>query len=405
MAKRKRLGLAGLLLAGAMSVFTPKVNAEENISQPKIIATFEYESNRPEYGGQIFVYNLWNDGKISQAYPKVEPEPEFAQRWFYDIDGDGKFGSAEVDAIKSGKLIYMHPEFNEIANEEIRKAFGSQTPKEYFPVEDYTKEYSQEKLAEPKEKPELDPAIEKAIEDLERELKEKRRQEKEKALREEIKKEFEQEYVLPLPPAPEKPTPELSKVEIKESEILREYEKPQELKEKKARNILSAISGVDYSSDFMAGSLGVRYEPIENLGLSILARQGFGKDKTISEITTPTSPQGIYGYGKVEDSDRKFTGIGGEVQLGPIILGGGVNNYTSTRETTEDLLKNGQVIKPNSYSTANSDLEGYFTAGLEFKLGNRKNFGLGANTYIPLNSEQKPSVGLRMSYRLNNRKK
>ncbi len=342
MVKAKRLGLAGLVLGGVTSLVTPALafaneqveqaaQVEQENREPVLLATFEYESHRPEpeYNGKIFTYHLWSDGKISQAdsdlHPDsiVEPEIKFASRWFWDIDGDEQYGDAEINAIKSGKLIYMHPEFNKIANEEIKRAFSR---------------------------------IEQKIEP--------------------------------------------QKIEVPEEERREELRRP-----KKAKNLWSPIFGIDYSPDFVAGSLGVRYEPIDDIGFALVARQGFGPDKVISEITTPASPQGIYGHGKIEDSNRKFSGIGGEFQLGPIIFGGGINNYTSTRKTTEDLLRNGEVIKPNSYSTANSEFTGYISAGLEFKLGNRQNFGLGANAYLPVNSKQKPSAGIRVSYRLNNRKK
>jgi hypothetical protein len=89
-------------------------------SEPKIMATFEYESNRKGYEGDIFRYNLLEDSTISQA---DKPTVKLAQRWFYDVDGDGEFGDAEVKAIESGKIIYMHPEFNKIASKEIKKIF------------------------------------------------------------------------------------------------------------------------------------------------------------------------------------------------------------------------------------------------------------------------------------------
>lgn len=117
----KRLGLAGLVLGG-LSVLTPNIaHANDNSSQPKIIATFEYESHRPEpeYKDKKFRYDIWSDGTISQ---EGKPRVKFSKIWFYDVDGDGKFGKAECDMLKSGKLIYMHPEFNRITNSELKNA-------------------------------------------------------------------------------------------------------------------------------------------------------------------------------------------------------------------------------------------------------------------------------------------
>jgi len=133
--KSRHLGLAGLvlILKGISTLFPNNVPAQdvENVvveseyTSPQIIATFEYESNRPEYEGQMFQYHLWSDGKISQADPKVEPEPKFSQRCFYDINNDEQFGKAELDAMKDGTLIYMHPEFNDIVNNLIAEKLKS----------------------------------------------------------------------------------------------------------------------------------------------------------------------------------------------------------------------------------------------------------------------------------------
>ncbi len=118
--KRKRLGLAEILLGGLVAFSSPNfIRAQEQNSKPEITDTFGYKSHRKGYEGKVFKYNLWSDGTISQA---DKPGVKFSQRWFYDIDGDGKFGNVERKAIKSGKLVYMHPDFNEIANEEIRNA-------------------------------------------------------------------------------------------------------------------------------------------------------------------------------------------------------------------------------------------------------------------------------------------
>ena len=128
---KRKLGLAGILLSAAMVFGVPsfaraetekKSEITESKSKPEILASFEYPSHREGYKGKIFTYNLWSDGKISQA---GKEGVEFSNRWYYDIDGDGKFGEAEKQFLKQGKLVYMHPEFNKIANDEIRKAFDS----------------------------------------------------------------------------------------------------------------------------------------------------------------------------------------------------------------------------------------------------------------------------------------
>ena len=128
---KRKLGLAGILLSAAMVFGVPsfaraetekKSEITESKSKPEILASFEYPSHREGYKGKIFTYNLWSDGKISQA---GKEGVEFSNRWYYDIDGDGKFGEAEKQFLKQGKLVYMHEDFNKIANDEIREAFGS----------------------------------------------------------------------------------------------------------------------------------------------------------------------------------------------------------------------------------------------------------------------------------------
>jgi len=130
---KRKLGLAGILLSAAMAFGVPsfaraeteknsKTDITESKSKPEILASFEYPSHREGYKGKIFTYDLWSDGKISQA---DKESVEFSNRWYYDIDGDGKFGEAEKQFLKKGKLVYMHENFNRIANDEVRKAFGS----------------------------------------------------------------------------------------------------------------------------------------------------------------------------------------------------------------------------------------------------------------------------------------
>ena len=74
------------------------------------LAEFEYQSNRPdENKGKTFEYELWSDGTISQ---KGKPSVTFSQNWRYDSDA-------------KGIMTWMHDEFNEKANGQIKDAFGS----------------------------------------------------------------------------------------------------------------------------------------------------------------------------------------------------------------------------------------------------------------------------------------
>lgn len=118
MNKSKKLGLAGLLLLGATSVFSPRIDAKPAEDKPAVLDNFDYASHRKGYEGKIFNYDLLSNGTASQTDKKnVNIEPI----WFYDIDNDGKFGKAEMDAIKAGIPIFMHQAFNDIANAKVRK--------------------------------------------------------------------------------------------------------------------------------------------------------------------------------------------------------------------------------------------------------------------------------------------
>ncbi len=86
-----------------------RIRAERAKNLEKL-AEFEYQSNRPdENKGKTFEYELWSDGTISQ---KDKPSVTFSQNWRYDSDA-------------KGIMTWMHDEFNEKANNQIKDAFGS----------------------------------------------------------------------------------------------------------------------------------------------------------------------------------------------------------------------------------------------------------------------------------------
>jgi hypothetical protein len=131
---KRRMGLAGLMFGGATSLINPALafanevgqsvqaeqENEQEKSEPILLATFENKSIRPEYKDkEPFRYNLFFDDERLYICREDEPETKFSPRWFYDIGGEG-FGKEELDWMKSGKLVYMNPEFNKIANERIR---------------------------------------------------------------------------------------------------------------------------------------------------------------------------------------------------------------------------------------------------------------------------------------------
>lgn len=96
------------------------VNAFAQSKDSEVIATFEYTSHRPEkeYNGKTYKYNILSDGTICQT---DKPNVKFAQTWFYDVNGNGEFDDEDLAARKSGKLVFMHPDFNKKANAESKR--------------------------------------------------------------------------------------------------------------------------------------------------------------------------------------------------------------------------------------------------------------------------------------------
>ncbi len=423
MINTKRLGLIGLVTLAGISFGISKAhtegqiekeyNSEHNstpieqiVESPKVIATIKVPSQRPEYKDKVFEYNIWSDYTISRS---DNPDIKFAQRWFYDIDGDGQFGKAEIDMENSGNFVYMSPQFNEEVNENIRKSLeqfiliNEQYSEQITTLNQQIQDNQEVKRLKDRFYPEVPVEVEP-------------KEMHPPYPTSDFQPKTSTEYPLHEPQLEE---PEVTEYHYpgksKESEeemferlaierLKTKQEKRKPRKHEQRENVWSVVTGIDASTDFVNGSFGVRFESKENLGIGLMVRKGVGSDRTVSEITTPISRQGIYGKGTINESERSMSGIGGEFKLGPFIFGGGMSNYTHTIDVTENLLRNGQVIKPNSYSKVDSEASGYLMAGLEFKLGSRRNFALGINTYIPVQSEQKQSVGLRGSYIFKNKK-
>ena len=304
------------------SIISKNDIALEN-SKPKIMATFEYKSNRKGYEGDIFRYNLLEDGTISQA---DKSKVKLAQRWFYDVDGDGKFGNAEAKAIESGKLIYMHPQFNKIASEKIKKTF-----------EDLggLKEQYDEKVG-----------------NLEKELA-KRKED-----------------------------------EVKESK--RKTDRGLKL-------ILRGTSDTDFNN-FGAG-IGLKYNPVKDIGFSALANFNKAGDENISHIYTPEF-KGIYGEINKDETNSFSIGPSLEFQAGPFFLGGGFNYWNWIEQTKEKIIQDGTILKSNTNSLPKSKIFGNMYAGLEFKF---KNLGFGGS--IGYDGKKGPYIGARTTIRLNKPKR
>ena len=388
---KRKLGLAGLLLTGAMSFLTPKLSAQpENVdSLPKTIATFEYQSNRPEpeYSGKTFTYNfnVMSDGTfyITQEDPKVEQKPRFAQRWFWDVDGDGKFGDAEINAMKSGKLVYMHPEFNKIANSQTKKIFETL-------------------IAEKEES-------DKTINELEERLKYTHKTEdvsvqyeapaqiiKEKETPKTTIKTPKKDLIKPSLEKPALPEPILPEEYTKEeyTKMPEECVEPKEItepvkpikpaKEKiKESHPVSFIIGGRFGPESLYGfETGLKYNR-----LALVADVNKRADKNILNVNEELIND-VYFKGREDIKD--FLSIGASLEYHqPItkwlsgVIGAGANKETYTRVGEATLVKrnNGEesIINSNTQSFSESELSGKVYGGPSFKLteGLRLNVNLG----------------------------
>lgn len=345
MIKKAIAGLVLLTLGGAHALAENSFKEIKNTknSEPEIISTFEYESHRKGYEKDVFRYNLWSDGTISQA---DKLKVEFAQRWFYDIDGDGKFGEAEAKAIKSGKLIYMHPEFNKIANQQLEKILKNIKLKEKIEIGErkYPSWLAEKKIYEFNE-------IEKR-----------------------------------------------TTIQTKQqSEVLKRKEQKKLQKDGRLSLILRGTADTNFNN--FGGGIGLQYTPIKNLGVSILANFSKSKDENISYTQTPAFKD-IYGEIRKDEINSFSIGPSFELQIGPLFIGGGFNYWNWIEKTEEKIIKSTEVKKSNINSVPNSKIFGNMYTGLEFKF---KNFGLGAS--MGYDTKEGPYVGARTTIRLNRPKR
>ncbi len=401
-AKRK-LGIAGLLLSG-ITALSP-VQAQE---KPEVLDNFDYASHRNvplidgrSYEGVIFNYNLLSDAVISQSDKKrVHIEPI----WFYDIDNDGKFGKAERNAIKAGIPIFMHQAFNDIANKKIRKFL------------DIASEYSSlsEKLRQEENNSHM---YQERVKELENKIIEYQSQLSPRGY------ETEKRTALPTPEVPEetkerKEVPELYSIpqigsEAEEYPSLEIPKRPKAEKiskisrEKKAKEgekpyfSLTTQLASDSTLDDYSASLGARYNFNKHLGLGVNLDVGYGLDKLIEEYTAPLSC-GRTAYGTIKDSERLSVGGSLEAQIGPLVLGAGLDSKSWLSTTLEQIKDSyGNVLKSNTNSVPSRQVFAKVYGGLEVPL--TQNWKLGA--VGGYNWKDGAYAGLRTAIKLNNRKK
>ena len=397
MAKKSSIITAGAL-ALALAFGAGKARAEEQFKQePKIIASFEYNSHRPEpeYFGKKFMYNIWSDNTISQA---DKPRVKFSQIWFYDVDGDGKFGKAELDMLKSGKLIYMHPEFNKIANSEIRSALeamlleakkGGGTEKVLKDVlselPDRALALEEQELSKKEKKPLPTPLSTIEMGDVKKE---------------QIKKEPPEYEKIKLP-LPEIEEPDVSLEPPKYEKIKLPLPEPPKETEKKSYFSIITQGTSNEKFDSYTGSLGLRFNFNEEIGLSALLDLGFGLDKLTDSYSAPLSA-GRTASGTITDTNKLSIGGSLETQLGPFVIGGGIDYKIWIKNVVEQILDcSGRVVKSNTNSIPNRQVFGKGYLGVEFQPTD--GWKLGA--ILGCNWKDGFYFGIRNNFRLNSKKK
>lgn len=413
----KRLSLAGLLLAGitALSPAQAQDNKPKDNDKPTVLDNFIYPSHRnfPAidgkcYEGKLFDYNLLSNDTIAQADKnRVIIEP----LWFYDIDNDGKFGKAEIAAIKKGIPIFMNQAFNDIANAEMQKFLEKAS--EYGSLEaqlkdaeknsetqkgNYEKQLTEYKTKLSKLEAELKEDQDKitqheAMENADHSLINKLTDDLQKAktpapLQTQSPKgpsvppyywtegETQKQNALPLPPVP--PLPEI--VSLDSPQAKQETPKPQVPKQKKDyRGVwLQAQETANMDFDSYITSIGARVNPFKNLNIGFGANLdlGFGLDKQTDSYSAPLSA-GRTASGTSTDTGKFSIGGSVEAQFGPIIIGGGIDYKLWTQQVLEQILSSsGDVLKSNTNSTPNRQVFGKGYGGVEIPIGD--NFKLGA---------------------------
>jgi len=352
--------LVTALSLAARLAFAGNAYAQEQKS-PEVIATFEYQSNRPEkeYNGKTFQYHILSDGSVVQA---DKPNVKFSKIWFYDINGNGKLDAEELEAPKSGTLIYMHPKFNEKANAEAKRALENLIDsKEQNPN-------LQIELAQSKE----------ANKKLTQELKEN------------SQVNLKDTY---LPYARETP------IILDEPQVKSDTYFPKE----KVNSVWSLIAGANVNSDFdkYGLSLGLRTNPFKNeeIGLGLTADFGFGKDKQVDSQRILLS-RGKEFIGEINEINNHSLGLSAELQLSNFIIGGGFDYSNYISETNEKLIRGEETLDSSSNSVLEGKIYGKGYMGLEFQP--TKKWGIGAT--IGYHGKDKLQFGIRNKIKLNERK-
>ncbi len=346
---KRKLGLAGLLLAGITVLFPKAVNAQDNkpiddsgkATTKNTTITVPSIRNVPNIDGKSYV-GVPFTYEILDFYARRadEPQTQFFPRFFYDVDNDGKWGAAEEAMEKAGIPMYMSDDFTKKFLEAYRKQ-------------------DKEKLSE----------YAKQIDELEKRIKE---------LSGQIQISLEPKQKTKTQGVPTKTT---------------------------SVTPVSLVFGgnSNFAFNTFGGSLGIRVNSPKNknFGLTALLDINGGLDQQ-------TGSTSVTYHDDVFNSDITMSGtktntnnfsIGGslEINYSPFVLGGGANYNSWIENTKEQVSLGNTILKSNALSVTNSTISGKVYAGLELPIGD--NYKLGAITGY--DSRNGFYFGLRNAIRLN----
>jgi hypothetical protein len=364
----KTIALGAAIFAGANAFAeggiekAVKPAKQENEVIATIALPFSYESQRTEKenNGKLFFYNFLSDGT---AYQIDKPNVKFAQRWFWDIDGDGKFGDAEQGAIKDGKLVYMSETFNEKANSEQRKFLQN--------IENNSQYSSKNLTGKTWGVTGLDDADANGDGDV-------------------TPEELNKYYGFDK---------KIEEAKLLEEKVSQEPTLPKE----KVNPTYSLVTGANVNADLdkYNASIGLRVNPFrnENIGLGLNADVGFGLDKKV-DIYGGEFSSGNTAYGEVNEKNNQSIGLSAELQLHNFILGGGSDYSTNITETYEEISRKGKILASNTNSIPKGEFYGKGYVGFDFKP--TKNWKVGATAGY--HGKDGFQFGMRNTIRLNNRR-
>lgn len=168
----------------------------------------------------------------------------------------------------------------------------------------------------------------------------------------------------------------------------------------KEKTLVDLVFGVNASSslDYFEGEIGAQVRPLHNkkIAFGLIANYGLSLDKTVNSYND-SLPFGIATSGAETNTNHSSVGISAETQLGPFILGGGIDYSSFIDKNTAQIYQNGQEIKSSADSTPDSKVYGKVYGGLGAQISDN----VGVRVILGYNGEKGLYFGIGTSIRLN----